>query len=300
MTSPKPPSTSLPLGPICLGGSTFGREIDEAAAFVLMDHARARGVPLFDTAATYSAGASERIVGAWLASRRPSSGTPAIATKIYPPYTSAAIDTAVAASAARLGVETIDLLYLHKWDETAGTPEAVRALDLLVREGRVHILGASNFTEEQLRTSLALQTRLGLAPFRVLQNNNNLAVREFDSPLRDLCTAEGVAVVTYSPLGGGFLTGKHRTGVQPGSRFDVSPGHQNVYFNPTSERRLSKLAEVSGRTGHPMAHLALAWALHRPGVTAVLIGGRAPLHLDQAFAALELNDTALFAELESI
>ena len=151
-----------------------------------------------------------------------------------------------------------------------------------------------------LRQTLALQSRLGLTPFRVLQNNNNLAVREFDPELRALCAAEGVAVVTYSPLGGGYLTGKHRNGVQPGSRFDVSPGHQNVYFNPVSERRLARLAEVSARTGHPMAHLALAWALHRPGVSAVLIGGRAPAHLDQAFAALELNDPALFAELESV
>ena len=300
MTSPKSPPTALSLGPICLGGSTFGREIDEAACFALMDHALARGVPLFDTAATYSAGASEKIVGAWLASRRPAAGAPAIATKIYPPYTSAAIDTAVAASAARLGVETIDLLYLHKWDETADKPEAMRALDRLVREGRVRHLGASNFTAEQLKASLALQHRLGLTPFRVLQNNHNLAVREVDAALWELCRAEGVAVVTYSPLGGGFLTGKHRGGVEKGSRFDVSPGHQNVYFNPLSERRLDKLAEVSARTGQPMAHLALAWALHRPGVSAVLIGGRAPRHLDQAYAALELNDTALFAELESV
>jgi aryl-alcohol dehydrogenase-like predicted oxidoreductase len=109
-----------------------------------------------------------------------------------------------------------------------------------------------------------------------------------------------VAIVTYSPLGAGYLTGKHRGGVQPGSRFDVAPGHRDVYFNPTCERRLEKLAEVSARTGQPMAHLALAWALHRPGISSVLIGGRGPAHLDQAFAALRLDDPALFAELESV
>ena len=124
-------------GPICLGTSTFAREIDETAAFALMDHAVARGIRLFDTAATYSAGNSEKTIGAWRASRRPTAGAPAIATKLYPPYTSAAIDAGAAASAARLGVETIDLLYLHKWDDTAGTPEAVRAFDRLVRSGRV-------------------------------------------------------------------------------------------------------------------------------------------------------------------
>lgn len=286
-------------GPICLGSSTFGREIDQAAAFALMDHALARGVKLFDTAATYSSGVSESIIGAWLASRRPAAGAPAIATKLYPPYTTAAIEPGVAASAARLGVKVIDLLYLHKWDADAATPDAVRALDRLVRDGRVRALGASNFTLEQLRTVLALQKRLGLAPLQVLQNNNNLAVRDFDGPLRDFCAAEGITVVTYSPLGAGYLTGKHRGGVEPGSRFDMVPAHQNIYFTPTSERRLAKLAEVSARTGHPMAHLALAWAIHCPGVGSVLIGGRAPRHIDQAFAALELNDRALFAELES-
>ena len=286
-------------GPICLGTSTFGREIDQTAAFALMDHARARGISLIDTAATYSAGVAEQIVGAWLAARRPPTGAPAIATKLYPPYTAAAIDAGVAASASRLGLATIDLLYLHKWDDTAGTPGAVRALDRLVRDGRVRALGASNFTHAQLETVLALQRRLGLTPFRFLQNNHNLAIRDFDASLRELCAREGVNVITYSPLGAGFLTGKHRGGVQPGSRFDLVPAHQNIYFTPAAERRLARLPEVSARTGHPMAHLPLAWALHRPGVTSVLIGGREPRHLDQAFAALELADEALLAELEA-
>lgn len=288
-----------PVSPLCLGGSTFGREIDQAAAFALMDHAVARGMTLIDTAATYTAGASEKIVGAWLASRRPAAGSLTVATKIYPPFTPEAIDAAVAASAARLGVATIDLLYLHKWDAAAETPAALRALDGLVRSGRVRSLGVSNFTAAQLSTVLALQQQSGLTPFRALQNVNNLAVSEVDPALRDLCAKRDVAIITYSPLGAGFLTGKHRGGVQPGSRFDVAPGHQAIYFKPGPEARLDRLATVAARTGHPMAHLALAWAMHRPGVTSVLVGGRAPAHLDQAFAALALNEPALFAELES-
>ena len=288
-----------PVSPLCLGGSTFGREIDQAAAFALMDHAVARGITLFDTAATYTAGASEQIVGAWLASRRPAAGSLTVATKIYPPFTPEAIDTAVAASAARLGVAVIDLLYLHKWDAAAETPAALRALDGLVRSGRVRSLGVSNFTAAQLQTVLALQQQSGLAPFRALQNVNNLAVSDVDPAVRDLCTAREVAIITYSPLGAGFLTGKHRGGVQPGSRFDVAPGHQAIYFKPGPENRLTRLAAVAARTGHPMAHLALAWAMHRPGVTSVLVGGRTPAHLDQAFAALALDEPALFAELET-
>lgn len=288
-----------PVSPLCLGGSTFGREIDQTAAFALMDHAIARGITLFDTAATYTAGASEQIVGAWLGSRRPAAGALTVATKIYPPFTPEAIDAAVAASAARLGVATIDLLYLHKWDAAAETPAALGELERLVRSGRVRALGVSNFSAAHLQTVLALQQQLGLAPFRALQNVNNLAVSDVDPTTRDLCSARELAIITYSPLGAGFLTGKHRGGVQPGSRFDVAPGHQAIYFQPGPESRLARLAAVATRTGHPMAHLALAWAMHRPGVTSVLVGGRTPAHLDQAFAALAIDEPALFAELEA-
>ncbi len=264
-----------------------------------MDHACTCKVTLIDTAATYSAGASERIVGAWLASRRPKPGTLSVATKIYPPFTPEAIDPAVAASASRLGVEIIDLLYLHKWDATAETPAALIALDGLLRSGRVRALGVSNFTADQLRPVLAQQARLGLTSFRVLQNNNNLAVRDVDGPLVELCAAHGMAIVTYSPLGGGFLTGKHRNGVQPGSRFDVAPGHQGVYFNPTCERRLARLEEVSKRAGQPMAHLALAWALHRPGRLLRADRWSRTQISRPGFRRAPLNDPVLFGELES-
>ncbi len=287
------------LSRICLGGSTFGRENSEAASFALMDYAQTRAITLIDTAAMYAAGASEQIVGAWLASRQPKAGSLVVATKIYPPFTPDAIDTAVAASARRLGMETIDLLYLHKWDPAAETPEALNALDGLLKAGRVRSLGASNFNAAQLGKVLDLQAALGLMPFRVLQNASNLAVRDVDPPLRDLCAERGVAIVTYSPLGAGFLTGKHREGVVPGSRFAVAPGHQGVYFNPVCERRLARLTEVSTRTGHAMPHLSLAWALHHPGVASVLVGGRTTAQIDQAFAALALNEPGLFAELEA-
>ena len=288
-----------PFSRIALGGSTFARETGQEAAFALMDHARARGVTMIDTAATYTAGASEQVVGAWLASRRPDPRGLVVATKIYPPYTPEAIDTAVAASARRLGREVIDLLYLHKWDAGAETDEALRALDGLVRQGRVRALGVSNFNAEQLGRVLARQRALGLAGFQVLQNNQNVAVRDVDAAVRQICADHGLATVTYSPLGGGFLTGKHRTGVVPGSRFDVAPGHQQVYFQAVAERRLARLEELSRQTGVPMPKLALAWALHQPGVTSVLVGGRGPGYIDQALDALAFQDPTVFAALES-
>jgi aryl-alcohol dehydrogenase-like predicted oxidoreductase len=289
----------FPLGRLGFGCSTFGREIGVEPAFALLDHALAAGLTLFDTAANYSQGESERILGLWLAARRSHRDRLTVATKMYPPYTPENIATSAAASAARLGVEVIDLFYLHKWDATVDTPGALAALDQLVREGRVRALGASNFTAGQVAPLIERQKAEGFAPFRVLQNNHNLAVREVDRPLRDLCARHGLAIVTYSPLGAGFLTGKHRSGVQPGSRFAHSPGHQDIYFNPEAWGRLEKLITVAARTGLDPAHLALAWAMHQPGTSSVLIGGRRPAHIDQAFAALAFNDPALFAELES-
>lgn len=274
---PQLPQTSSPR--IGLGCVTFGREIDEAASFTLLDHAFARGVTHFDTAAAYGGGASETILGKWLASRKPQGMT--IATKILPPYDR--LD--VTPSLKRLGVEQIDLLYLHQWHETALQADA--ALEKLP----VKQFGASNITLDQLR---ALGPR-----FRVIQNNHNLAVREVSDELRDYCAANDIAIVTYSPLGAGFLTGKHQNGVQVGSRFEIVPGHQNVYFHDAAYQCLAQLEAVAKRSGHSQAHLALVWALHQPGIDTVLIGGRTPAHLDQAFAALEFADeTTLFAELK--
>lgn len=269
-----PPLQSPRVG---LGCVTFGREIDEAASFALLDHAFARGVTHFDTASAYGGGASETILGKWLASRKPLGIT--IATKILPPYDR--ID--ITPSLKRLGVEDLDLLYLHQWHETA--PQAAAALENLP----VKQLGASNFTVEQLRSFDA--------PVRCIQNNHNLAVSDVTEALRGYCAAHGIAIVTYSPLGAGFLTGKHRNGVQAGSRFAIIPGHQQIYFHDAAYQRLARLEAAARRTGHSQAHLALAWALYQPGIDTVLIGGRTPAHLDQAFAALEFDDPALLAGL---
>jgi len=289
-----------PLGHIALGSSTFGREIQAEAAFSLMDRARERGVMMFDTAATYTAGASETIMGQWLADRRPDRASLIVATKIYPPYTPAEIDAATAVSAKRLGVDVIDVLYLHKWDAAVTTLETLRALNALVRSGRVRALGASNFNAQQLGDALAAQAAHGLERFRLLQNNNNLAVRDVNEALVSLARDYGVAIVTYSPIAAGFLTGKHRTGVVPGSRFDMAPGHQPIYFAPEPQRRLAQLEALSSLSGQPMANLALAWALNRPGVSTVLIGGRGPHYVDQAFSALAIDDPGLLAALGAI
>ena len=286
-----------PLGPLGLGCATFGREIDEAAAFALMDEAFNRGITLLDTAAAYGNGSSERMVGAWLTSRRPAGVI--LATKLLPPYEPAKLEKDLEQSLERLGVASVDLLYLHQWHADVENPATLAVLAGWLRHGRVRELGASNFRSSQLARALSDQRGAGLASFAVIQTNHNFAVSDLDPAMQERCAAEGIAVVTYSPLGAGFLTGKHRGGVAAGSRFAISPGHQAVYFQPEAWRRLEILEAVAGRHGLPPAHLALAWAMHSRPTDCVLIGGRSLAHLDQAFAAHALNDPALFAELES-
>lgn len=253
---------------------------------------------MLDSAAAYGGGASETIVGEWLAQRGVDDRV-RVATKILPPYEPGAIEAALAVSLRRLGRTAVDLLFLHRWDATAASEATLRALDRLTRDGRVRGLGASNFTTPQLADILSRQVALGLTRFRALQNIQNLAVRGIDDSMRDLCARHRLEIITYSPLGAGFLTGKHDAGVQPGSRFDIIPGHQNVYFNDLARKRLARLKAVSTRSGVPMTTLALAWAFRQPQIDTVLVGGRSTAQLDQAFAARAFADSHLLQELDA-
>ena len=138
------------VGRIGLGCVTFGREIDRAASFAMMDHALANGIHFFDTAAAYGAGASEQIIGEWLAFKRQEADAIVIATKILPPYNAAAITQSVDACRRRLQRDTIDLLFLHAWHDDVLTTETLTALDSLIHSGVVKQLGASNFHPQQL------------------------------------------------------------------------------------------------------------------------------------------------------
>lgn len=275
-------SPAFPRAVLGFGGATFGREVDDAASFELMDYAWEHGIRHFDTAAAYSSGASERIVGRWLAMRRPEGLT--LATKALPPYTSAALLTSLRESLERLGQSRVDIYYLHRWDSSLGD-EGLVALDRAVQEGRVGMLGISNVTPAVLATLLQRQAELGLASFRVLQCNHNYAVSELDAAMQAVQAEHGFDVVTFSPLGAGFLTGKHTAGVVEGSRFAIVPGHQAIYFKPEAKARLERLHSVAASRGITPERLALAWALRTPAVGTVLVGGRSKAHLDQALAA---------------
>lgn len=291
----------LRVSAIGVGGATFGREIDERAAFAVLDRALERGVTLVDTAEAYSAGASEAIVGRWLASRR-SRDAVVLATKVSGALTAGRVRASCEGSLRRLGVERVDLFQLHRWDPDVPLAETLGALDGLLRAGLARAVGCSNYSGPQLAAALAHQQAHGLAPFASAQPAYSLADRTIEGELLPLCAARGVGVITYSPLAAGFLTGKYRHGeaVPAGTRFDVAPAHQALYFTDDRFRVMEGLRAIAAEAGLPMAHLAMAWVLARPGVTSVLVGGRDPAHIDQALAAAAGLPPDLQATLDAL
>lgn len=286
--------------PIGLGCVTFGREIDRKTSFEIMDFARSMGVTFFDTAAAYGDGASETIIGDWLTKNQTAGNSIVIATKILPPYTPSNIRQSVHKSLKRLHTPFIDILYLHRWDPDIESISALEELHHLVQEEKVRIIGTSNFNADQLNHVLQKQIRHGLTYFQTIQNNNNLAVSDVNDEIRNICRQYKITIVTYSPLGAGFLTGKYREGVKSGTRFSLIPGHQAIYFNEHAFNRLAKLQAVSLNTGYSPSYLALAWALHQPGINSVLVGGRSIDNLEMAFSALNFDDPKIFSKLEFI
>ncbi len=249
---------------IGLGCVTFGREIDKKASFTMMDHGFERGITFFDTAAAYGDGISESIVGEWLVVNPRAAASIMVATKILPPFSPENITASVDLSLKRIGTDTIDLLYFHRWDPSADVAAMLKTMNDLVENGKVRSPGASNFTAEQLRNTLQLQKDHGFAKLGFAQNNHNVAVSDINEEFRRVCVAHDIRIITYSPLGAGFLTGKHLLAVQPGSRFALVPGHQEIYFQETANRRFAKLQELAALSGHTTTRLALAWALHQP------------------------------------
>ena len=277
--------SGLAVSSIGLGCVTFDREITPADSFPIMDHAVDRGITLFDTAEVYASGKSEATVGAWL-KRSGRRDRIVLATKAVPPLGARLIDAAEA-SLARLQTDVIDLYQLHAWDAGAPLEETLQALDTLVRQGKVRHIGCSNFFAWQLCKALNIAERHGWPRMASVQPNYNLAVRDIESELLPFCAEEEIGVITYSPLGAGFLTGKYHTAgvAPPGTRFDIKPAHWDVYQGPTAMRRMEGLRATSAKTGRSMVDLALSWVTGRPGVTSVLIGARTPQHIDQALEA---------------
>ena len=277
--------TEIEVSSIGLGCVTFGREIDDETSFGILDHALERGINLLDTAEGYHAGASERVLGAWM-NARGARDQVVLATKVAPPLGKQRVIQSTEESLERLQTDRIDIFQLHDWDGETELDETLAALGTLVEQGKVRYCACSNFSAWQLAKALLAAER-GAPRMESIQPPYNLVQREIEPDLLPLCRDQEVGVMSYSPLGAGFLTGKYRQGdeVPSGTRFDVIPGHQPIYFTDHGWRVVEGLRAKADEIGRSMIQLALNWTIHQPGVTSVLVGARHTGHVDQAFEA---------------
>ncbi|MEM7034560.1 MAG: aldo/keto reductase [Chloroflexota bacterium] len=280
--------TDLQVSSIGLGCVTFSREIDEVTSFEVMDRALERGITLFDTAEAYNAGGSETVVGKWMTDRKTRDQV-VLATKVANNLTRERVISSTEDSLRRLQVDVIDLLQVHNWDGTVPLEETLDGLNTVVEQGKVRYIGCSNYDAWQLCKSLWKSDVNGWARMESIQPNYNLVTRDIEKETLPLCADQSLGVISYSPLGAGFLTGKYSQGgsIPDGTRFDVIPGHQDIYFHAEKWRVMEGLRAKAAEIGDTMIQLALAWAIGQPGITSVLIGARHTHHVDQAFQAEE-------------
>lgn len=294
--------TDLHVSSIGLGSATFGREIDQATSFVVMDRALERGINLIDTAEAYSAGGSEKVVGQWLADRGVRDRV-ILATKVHGHLGRDRVLSSAEDSLRRLQTDQVDLFQVHNWDGETPLEETLEALHLLVEQGKTRYIGCSNYAAWQLCKALWRGDVNDWARLESVQPNYNLVTRDIETELLPLCADQEVGVVTYSPLAGGFLTGKYREGggIPSGTRMDVVPPMQALYFHQAGFRIMEGLRAKAEELGTSMVQLGLAWIIGQPGITSVLIGARSVDQVDQAFQAEAMNiSPELRAELSAL
>jgi aryl-alcohol dehydrogenase-like predicted oxidoreductase len=277
------------IGKLGLGCVTFGREIDEEASYRIMDYALEHGITLFDTAESYGGGASEKIIGRWL-KRTGCRNEIILQTKVSSEFTRSGVAQSIEASLDRLQTDSIDFYLLHRFENAIPLEESLEPIAAAIHRGKIAAMGCSNFRLDQVRQACEVSGLLGIR-VEMTQPLYNLVAREIEGEFLAFCKAERIAVVPYSPLGAGFLSGKYVSGqaFPKGSRFDVKPGHANIYFSERNFRLLARLDALSQRTGIPMVKLAMGWVFRNPDLTAVLVGARSTPHIDNALDALRLE-----------
>jgi len=266
----------------------FGKGLDELQAFAILDAAWELGITHLDTADAYGGGRSETTIGNWMRSR---GVRPLLTTKTFNPMQAGAdhglaperMTRQLHSSLERLGVGRVDLYLAHDFDPDADPARVVATLEGFRAQGLIRATGVSNYDAAALRETLAC------GHVDAIQNNHSLLQRADEAELAGLCVAEGVSYTVYSPLAGGWLTGKYRRGHEfpPGSRMTQRPGPYAGFLDDRVFDSLERLAEIATRRGMSMAGLSLAWLLADPAVAAVVIGPGSPAQLQPVREALE-------------
>ena len=310
--------TGLQVSRLCLGTMTFGLQCDEATSFAIMDAAAESGITFFDTADAYPLGGTveitgrtEEIVGKWLRGRR---DRLIVATKCSGKTGKAAwqqgtsrkhVLDAVDASLKRLGTDYVDLYQVHHHDPVTPTDETLEAFDAVVRSGKARYIGVSNYHAYRVARALGRSETLLLAKFISVQPRYNLLFRQIERELLPLCEEEGVGVIPYNPLAGGFLTGKHaRTAPPPEGRFTLGRAgsmYQDRYWHDREFDTVEALRGVADEAGMTLATLAVSWVLAHPTITSAIVGASRPDQLaDSVAAADKALEPALKDQLDAL
>jgi aryl-alcohol dehydrogenase-like predicted oxidoreductase len=268
--------------------------LDEEATEPIVRAAVEGGITFFDTADTYSNGMSEVATGRILP-KYLSRDEMVVATKVFMPMTPGEnggglsrkhVLSAIDASLTRLGMDYVDLYQIHRWDRRTPIEETMEALHDVVRAGKARYIGASSMFAWQFAKAQSVAT----TPFVSMQNHYNLVYREEEREMIPLCIDQGVGVIPWSPLARGMLAGnRSRSGERHTRRAETDPLTDRLYNQPSDFDVVERVAEVATEREVPPAQVALAWLLHRKGVTAPIVGATKPSHLQDALAAEELT-----------
>jgi aryl-alcohol dehydrogenase (NADP+) len=300
-------STGMQVSRLCLGMMTYGDPawrswvLTEEAGRPFVRKALEYGINFFDTADMYSLGRSEEVLGRAVRdfARR---DRVVIATKVFNPMSDDPNDrglsrkhimASIDASLRRLGTDYVDLYQIHRWDPATPIEETLRALDDIVRAGKALYIGASSTYAWQFAQALALADARGWTRFVSMQNHYNLIYREEEREMLPLCRQEGIAVIPWSPLARGFLTGTRKRGEarQATERERTDSYAHDLYYDDADYDVAEAVVAVAAARGVTPAQVALAWLLRQPGVTSPIIGASKMAHLDQAIAALDVTLT---------
>jgi aryl-alcohol dehydrogenase-like predicted oxidoreductase len=288
------------VSPVCLGTMMFGGPTDEAQSIRIIHEALGRGINFLDTANVYVNGESEVVVGKAIAGRR---DDVVLATKgrskrgDFPNQSGASrlhMMRELEGSLKRLGVERIDIYYLHHPDYQTPIEETLRAMDDMVRQGKVHYLACSNFRAWRLCEALWISDRLNLNPFVCVQPLYNIMNRDIEVELLPLCEAHGIGVVSYSPLARGILTGKYKPGEPPPEGSRASRNDVRIRQAEWREASLVAAQEITahcGRRGVNPSQFALAWCLANPILTSIIVGPRTMEQFLDNLGCLDLTIT---------
>ena len=292
-------NTGVKIAPLCMGTMSFGGAADPDEAAALFRRCREAGINAFDCANVYEDGRSEEILGDLVADCR---DEVVLTTKAYFPMgddpnargaSRYHLVRAVENSLRRLGTDRIDVLFVHRFDEETALHETLQALDDLVRQGKVLYLGASNFAAWQVMKALGRQRREGWTPFHVLQPMYNLAKRQAEVEILPMAQSENLGVLSYSPLGGGLLTGKYGRDRRPDEgRLVDNKMYQTRYGADVHYEVAERFTEFARTHGYNPVPLAVAWVAHHPAITAPIIGARTLDQLAGSLGALEIDMTA--------